>query len=102
MRDIARDHLLLIMKYIDAGPKIEAEPHVRDETRFALGHLDDLSDADLYDIVQRAGDAEVHCEVSPFFHTLCNLRPYYVRPGDVVVAQDPQPLRPRTGDGHDR
>lgn len=71
----------MITKYIDEGPKVEAEPHVRAEAREALTKLDTLTDGELYDIVQRAGDAEVHCEVSPFLHTLCDLRGHYVRPG---------------------
>ncbi len=81
MKSVAhRDLLEGILRGIVEAPTREADPHVRVEAIEALPKLETLSDAELFDIIQRVGDAEPHCEVSPFMHTLCNLTPFYERP----------------------
>lgn len=74
----------VIREGIIGAPPRSADTHVRVEARAAVERgLERFSDAQLYDIVQRAGDAEPHCEVDTFFHALCNLKPFYTRPADV-------------------
>jgi len=83
-----RGLLVSIIEGIDTLPTRDADPHVRREAREALARgLDKFSDAELFDIIQRAGDAEVDCEVSPFFHTLCNLKLFYQRPSHAHVQR---------------
>ena len=86
MTKIDREMLLMIIGYIDTCPPRDADPHTRVEAREAIARgLESLTDAELYDLVQRFGDREPHCEVHPFMHTLCNLKRFYERPEDAVV-----------------
>lgn len=77
----ARELLEQIITWIVAAPDREADPHTTEESRKATERgLDKFTSSELYDIVQRIGDREAHCEVSPFVHTLCNLNRFYIRP----------------------
>lgn len=76
----------LLVGIIDGMAKAsdrEADPHVKVEIRAAIEKgLDSFKDHELYDMVQRIGNREPHCEVSPFVHTLCNLDRFYQRPSE--------------------
>lgn len=77
----ARELLEQIVTWIAAAPDREADPHTTVEVHEAMKRgLGKYTPSELYDIVQRIGDRETHCEVSPFVHTLCNLNRFYTRP----------------------
>lgn len=80
MVELSRECLEFIVESIANAPEREAEPHVRDEAKEALASgLIYLSDMQLFYLIQRVGDREVHCEISPFMRALCNLKQFYSR-----------------------
>lgn len=73
------------------APDREADPHTKVEVKEAVAKgLERFADHELYDIVQRLGNREPHCEVSPFVHTLSNLDQFYLRPAPPLASEVPK------------